>query len=142
MKKIAFLFSILCIFLLVACGGQKSQQQENAPAQHSNEQHKMENMEDPKPIITQINQAISDTEAKVQSGKFADARLFTGNIVTLTNQLSTHITDNDFRDRLKQAATTLNNEVNKTEPNKEVVNNQLEILKKMMNEVPNKLMAH
>lgn len=134
------------MLVFAGCGGQKSQTPATPPAQQNQDNmqnmQNMQNMEDPNPILAQLNQAIDDVAAKSQANKLTEARASTANIVSLTNRLAPHLTDNAFRDQLKQTAAALNTEVNKPTPNKAEVDKQLETLKGQVKEVPNKMMAH
>ncbi|SDD72215.1 hypothetical protein SAMN04488499_1003162 [Sporomusa acidovorans] len=131
--------------MLIAGCGQKSQPPATPPAQQGGgqqAQHNMANMEDPKPIIAQMNQAVDEVASKSQTNKLTEARTSTGNLVTLNNRLSPHISDTAFRDQLSQTITALNTEVNKPTPDKATVDKQVENVRKLMAEVPNKIMAH
>lgn len=142
MKKAVFSFLLIIAVLFSGCGGQKNQAPASPPAQQSQSQHNMQNMEDPNPILAQLNQAIDDVAAKSQANKLIDARASTANIVSITNRLGAHLTDNAFQDQLKQTATALNTEVNKPTPNKVEVDKQLGTLRNQVKEMPNKMMAH
>lgn len=135
----------LASLLLIAGCGQKSQPPETPPAQQGGgqqAQHNMANMEDPKPIMTQMNQAVDDVAAKSQANKLTEARPSAGNLVTLNNRLSTHFSDTAFRDQLSQAVTVLNSEVNKPTPNKAAVDKQVETISSLLKDAQNKMMTH
>ncbi|SMC44083.1 hypothetical protein [Sporomusa malonica] len=146
----AFLAACLASLLVIAgCSGQKSQTPATPPAQQQGggqqAQHNMANManmEDPNPIMAQMNQALDDVTAKSQANKLTEARPSASNLVTLNNRLSSHFSDTGFRDRLSQAITALNSEVNKPTPDKAAVEKQVENIRRLMTEAPNKIMAH
>lgn len=143
----AFLVACLASLLVIAgCSGQKSQTPATPPAQQQGggqqAQHNMANMEDPNPIMAQMNQAIDDVAAKSQANKLTEARASAGNLVTLNNRLSSHFSDTGFRDRLTQAITALNSEVNKPSPDKATVDKHVETVRGLIKDVPSKLMPH
>lgn len=132
--------------LLAGCGGQKSQLPASPPAQQQSSgqqmQHNMANMEDPNPIIAQMNQAIDDVAAKSQANKLTEARTSAGNLVTLNKRLVPHFTDKGFSERLTQSITALNTEINKPTPDKTTVDSQVQTIKGLLKDTPNNLMPH
>ncbi|HWR43466.1 hypothetical protein [Sporomusa sp.] len=146
MRK-AFLVACLASLIVInGCSGQKNPPPATPPVQQQGggqqAQHNMANMEDPNPIIAQMNQALDDVAAKSQANKLTEARPSASNLVTLNNRLSAHFSDAGFRDRLSQAIMALNNEVNKPSPDKTAVDKQVETVRGLIKEAPAKTMAH
>ena len=138
-------FLAICLaslLLVTGCSGTPA----TPPAQQQDggqqAQHNMVNMEDPNPIMAQMNQALDDIAAKSNANKLTEARPSAGNLATLNNRLSSHFSDTGFKDRLSQAITALNNEVNKPSPDKAAVDKQVETIRGLLKEAPSKMMAH
>ncbi|SDD67195.1 hypothetical protein [Sporomusa acidovorans] len=146
MRKLFIAVCVVSLLLIAGCSGQKSQTPPAPPAQQQGggqqAQHNMANMEDPNPIMAQMNQALDDVAAKSQANKLTEARPSAGNLVTLNNRLSSHFSDTGFRDRLSQAITALNSEVNKPSPDKAAVDKQVETIRGLIKEAPSKMMPH
>lgn len=149
MRKVFLVACLASLMVITGCSGQKNPPPATPPAQQQGgeqqAQHNMvnmANMEDPNPIMTQMNQALDEVATKSQANKLTEARPSAGNLVTLNNRLSAHFSDTGFRDRLSQAITALNSEVNKPSPDKAAVDRQVETVRGLIKEAPNKIMAH
>lgn len=131
------LLIIFCFALLLGGCGPKNNAVPQTPPQAAD--HKMD---DPNPIVQQMNQSIDDIEAKSKSGQMAQAKQSADKLVSLNDKLSPHFADTVFKDNLHHAVTALRDELYKSTPNQAVVSNQIQSIKGMLKDAPGKFMKH
>lgn len=128
-KTIAIIMAMSAL-LLGGCGQKQQPQQQQA---HT--------MEDPVPIINQMNQTLDDIDAKSKANKLTDAKQSASNLVSLNDQLASHFSDTAFRDKLHHAILALKDEINKPNANQIAVNNQVQTIRAMLKDTPGKMMT-
>ena len=142
----------LSMVLLVAASvmingcGKKEQPQAQQPQQtqqQHQQQHQQMNhtMEDPVPVINQMNQTISDVDTKAKANQWTQAKLSAGNLASLNQRLYPHFSDTAFRDKLQRSIAALHEEVSKATPDQSAVTSQIQNIQTMLKEAPNKMMA-
>ncbi len=115
--------------------------QKQPPAQPQQPQQQARTMEDPAPIINQMNQALDDIDAKSKANKLADAKPSADNLVSLNDRLASHFSDTAFRDNLHHAILALKDEINKPNASPTVVSNQVQTIRGMLKDAPGKMMT-
>ncbi|HWR42802.1 hypothetical protein [Sporomusa sp.] len=137
-------YGVICLLgvalIFTGCAAPKSQPPANPPAQQQ-QAGQQATMEDPKPIIAQMNQAVDDIAAKSQANQLPQAKQSAGNLVVLNDRLVSHFSDTAFRDRLRQAVMTLHDEVSKPTPDKATVDSQVQTVRGLLKEAPGKIMT-
>jgi len=116
--------------------------QKQPPAQPQQpQQQQAHTMQNPAPIISQMNQALNDVDAKLKANKLTDAKPSVNNLMSLNDQLASHFSDTAFRDKLHHAILALKDEINKPNTNQTTVNNQVQTIRGMLNDAPQKMMT-
>ena len=136
--KFVLLIILACALglLLLGCGGSKQQQQPQQPQQQAH------TMEDPAPILSQMNQTLNDVESKVKANQIGQAQQSANTLVGLNDRLSQHFSDTAFRDNLHHSILGLKDELSKANPNQNTVNSQIQSIRNLLGTAPSKLMRH
>lgn len=135
-SKAILVVLIISLFTL-GCGGKQS-----TPQQQAGQQAPAHTMEDPAPLLSQMNQTLDNVESGVKNNQMAQAKVQANNLVALIERLSPHFADSAFKDKLHHEILALRDELNKPSPNQAIVTAQIQSIRGMLKEAPTKFMTH
>lgn len=110
------------------CSGKQAPQATPAPPGQQQE-HTMEN---PEPIISQMQSAVDTIAAKAKIKEMGEAKAVAATLVSRNEQLMPHIADTAFRDKLHHAVLALKDELNKANPAQASIDNHVQNLRDML----------
>lgn len=139
MGKFSKMIAIIMVISALLLGGCAQKQPPAQPQQP--QQQQAHTMEDPTPIINQMNQVLDDIDAKSKANKLANAKPSANNLVSLNDKLAPNFSDTAFRDNLHHAILALKDEINKPNANQTAVNNQVQSIRGMLKDAPGKMMT-
>ncbi|HMM21520.1 MAG TPA: hypothetical protein PKA10_12440 [Selenomonadales bacterium] len=134
-RRLIALLVIVMVVVIAGCAGQQKPAPNPAPGPAN-----MKAMEDPVPLINQMNQAADDVAAKAKANQLPQARQSSSNLISLNDRLAPNFSDTAFRDNLHHAIQSLNDEVNKPTPNPAEVDKGVQTVKGLLQQAPNKVM--
>lgn len=134
-----WLISLVVVFFVAGISGCMGQKPAPAPAPPPAPSN-MTTMEDPAPLISQMNQAVDDIIAKAKANQVPQAKQSSNNLISLNTRLAPSFADTAFRDNLHHAVQTLSDEVNKPTPNPTEVEKAAQSVKGLLQQAPNKVM--
>ena len=92
--------------------------------------------------ITQMNKAVDEVEAKSKANQLSQAKGPADDLFYLNDQLSTHLSDANFRDNLRKTVAALKEELEKATPNQAIINSQIQSLRNMLKDAPGKVIMY
>ena len=104
------LVAILVLSVVTGCGSSGKQATTTAPATTAKPTSSMPN-EDPTPIVQDLERKLKDIGTMVKEGKWAEAKVITGEAMKTNDRLIVHVTDAQLKDSLKKSVADVNGAV-------------------------------
>lgn len=135
--KLLYFFLIVLIMATAGCADRPQNQLPPPPPQSQSYTMPNTNL-----TMNQMKKALDDIETKSKDNQWEQAKGSANDLFNLNDQLSTHITDANLRNNLRQNITVLKEELEKSSPDQKIVSNQTNLIRNMLKDAPDKIMLY
>jgi|GEM_PF-5966843 len=145
-KHLKLCLAVLTLVIVTAVAAGCGSSQTAAPAPNTTEtvqnMASVMPMEDPNVFVKDMQQTLMMITEQTKLNKLDDAKKATAELIALQEKLAAHLTDAKQKEGLRQAVLALQAEVQQPSPSQSAIDKQMEIVKKLLNEVSSLLKNH